>query len=163
MSDDAIVKAKRKNGGRPKTGPDAIEVRRRHCEWLEKRTNGLSFQEIADEYGVTKSAVHQAVSELLREMPVEDVEQYRKVESRRLERQMARLENAARNVLGNEGYAAIEAVLLKNSERRCKLLGLDLPVTKGANDAQSVDLEELRKLLKEIGFEIVPMSQVVNQ
>lgn len=153
---------KRKRGGRPKTDAHAIAVRQDHQKWLERRTEGYSFSEIAEEYGVTKSAVHQAVTRILAEMPVEAAEEYRRVESLRLERQMRRLEKMAVSLQGEEGYAQVEAVLLKNSERRCKLLGLDLPVTKAANDDQTVDIEELRKLLNAVGFEVVPMTQVVE-
>ena len=160
---DQSVQPRRKTGGRPKTGPEAIEVRKRHCEWLDRRLEGCTYQEIADEYGVTKNAVYSAVVALMTEMPAEDAESLRKMELARLDRQFRRLERQAKVFAeGDEPNPQVEAVLLKNSERRCKLLGLDLPVTKAANDEQTVDIEELRKLLNAVGFEVVPMTQVVE-
>ena len=78
-TDSAPSVTKRKRGGRPKTDAHAIAVRQDHQKWLERRTEGYSFSEIAEEYGVTKSAVHQAVTRILAEMPFEAAEEYRRV------------------------------------------------------------------------------------
>lgn len=150
-----------KRSGRPRTSAEAIEIRKRHCEWLDKKLAGMTYQQIADEYDVWPNAVFEAVDNLLREMPAEDAENLRQQESKRLDRQLTRLERAAKDALAvGEPDPAVEAVLLKNIERRCKLLGLDLPVVK--SNPEQVDIEELRKLLNAAGYEIVPKASVVE-
>lgn len=157
-----VVTSGRKGPGgrsRDKSGALAIESRERHARWVEMRKRGMSYMAIAAVEGVQDSTVHEAVTRRIAEMiPRENVEAVRALELARLDEQYERVHA----VVEQESDPAMEAVLLKVSERRAKLLGLDAP-TKVQVEQQAVDIDELRKLLNSYGYDIVPLVEAKGE
>jgi len=164
-SDQGHIHLKRGGRGRFERSADTAA---RDAKATELRSRGYSYQQIADTLGMhDRSAARKAVERALFATVAEPAEELRRLELLRLDTMAV----AAWQVLGAEHpvvsdgkimvlngeplrdpqpvLAAIDR-LLRISERRCRLLGLDAPVQVGpftleAIDAQLVVLEaELR-------------------
>lgn len=124
--------------------PKAIADRERQRHALELRRKGLTWERVAEEAGYhDASTAFRAVSRILDRVETEQVEGYRAEELHRLNETHG---DAVRHVerlieAGELGpVAGALGVIVRISERRSKLLGLDAPtrVDVGAADA---DLE----------------------
>ena len=94
-------------------------------ETLRLRSQGLTYQKVADALGIDKSTAYRRCQRALAAIPAEAVEEYRKLEGERLD---AMLEVALEKALSGEKGAlfAMDRVLAI-MDRRAKLLGLDSP------------------------------------
>lgn len=101
---------------------DAVEWQRRA---VELRTQGWTYQRIADECGVSVSAAYQAVVRYLEETRAisrEAAEEVRRLELDRLDRMLAVIGPKA-----EDGDLAAADRVLRIQERRASLLGIDAP------------------------------------
>ena len=109
----------------------------RHRDWLDLRRQGLPECEIAHRYGVTQQAVSKAILKYLRTLPALAADDLRRLEAERLDALWLAVAPAALR-----GEPRSVEVAVRISERRCKLLGLDLPVRGvGAAGFQTLDLQ----------------------
>jgi hypothetical protein len=129
------TKAKRKKAPRGKASkmhPSNVEAQVRAAQAIEKRMEGKTFQEIADELGyASKQAAHKAVTTALNDTISEKAEQYRTLELRRLDKMF---ELPVINAQAGDNFAI--ASCLRIMERRARLIpGLEVPQeTKGKLD-----------------------------
>ena len=95
-------------------------------EALRLHSTGLSFQKVADRLGVVKSTAYERVQRALKDVPVKDVEEYRKVMDAQLDEV---LEIALQKALSGDKGAmfAIDRVITI-LDRKSRLMGLDTPV-----------------------------------
>lgn len=100
-----------------------VERADRDAKAVALRASGATYREIAATLGVSLHAAHDAVKRALAAVPVESVDALRAVEGERLDHIWAALAPAA---LGGDEKAA--AVLVRISDRRAKLFGLDAPI-----------------------------------
>lgn len=146
------------------------------------RTSGMSYREIAAKLDYAdESGAHRAVARALAAVPVEAVNELRAIECARLDELTARLWDvlntryplltAGVELVGSDGRpvadpAPILAVvdrLLRISERRAKLLGLDAPVrvqhpTLYQLDAWIAELIEQNPGLSELPGDVQPRA-----
>lgn len=106
---------------------------------VELATAGLTYRQIAAQLDLSKSYVHRLVHEALREIAAE---QYGD-RSAMLAREMQLLDTLARAHLGPAIRGSVQSaqVVLRVSERRAKLLGLDAPVKADVTVATELDRE----------------------
>ena len=96
-----------------------------HRKAVELRTQGWTFQRIADELGVSVASAHNAVTRYLEETRAisrEGAEEIRRLELDRLDRILATI-----GPLAEGGDLAAVDRVLRLQERRAHLLGLDAP------------------------------------
>jgi DNA-binding CsgD family transcriptional regulator len=105
-----------------KNSPRMIAVHEKERQALELRKAGATFDEIADALGMSKNGVWKAVTRALKSMTAEPAEELRSLEVARLDTMQRGLWNDAR-----KGKVAAVDRVIKISERRSKLLGLDAP------------------------------------
>ncbi|MCF8786881.1 hypothetical protein [Rhodococcus ruber] len=124
-----------------------LEDRERQRRALDLKREGYTWAEVADMVGyASKQSAQRGVERLLDRIEAEDVDLYRAVEGARLDaawrEQWAHL--AAMNKSGTPAAvtasAAAVSSLVRISERRSKLLGLDAP-TKVDVGSSSIDLD----------------------
>lgn len=110
--------------GEPRLSPRRVAGRLRAARAVELRARGWTWGAIAGDVGYrSESAAIKAADRLLKEMPsVDDRDEWRKVESVRLE--LATLAILAR-VLDGDDQAILSFIRL--ATRKAKLLGLDAP------------------------------------
>lgn len=113
-------KKKRRGGPRPKM--TAEERAQEIQQMLRMRTYGASYQAIADHFDIARETVFKKIQQELTSIPREDVTNLRALEAAKLDAAELRLQDKIK--AGNIG--AINA-LVRVSESRRKLLGLDLP------------------------------------
>jgi len=115
-------------------------------EALRLRSNGLTYQKVADSLGVSKSTAHERVQRALAAIPKEAVEEYRKLETERLDTMLERVMEKVTHDDGKSGFLFAVDRALAIMDRRAKLLGLDSPtkhevITLGAVEAEIQRLE----------------------
>ena len=124
--------------GMTKTAPRRLKAAERRLEAMRLRKAGWTYREIADQLGINHSSVYQFVTEAMAEVrnqTSQEAEEYRAVELSRLEqihKDWAPLATpgAEADHYAIENAAKAAAIVLKASERRSKLLGLDAPEKK---------------------------------
>lgn len=106
----------------------------RQADAVAMRLRGKSYSQIAEVLGITKQRAHQLVMQAFEEMRqqcAEDTEQLRAIELARLDRITETfapmLEMPGLDLQDVEAAKKAADVLIKVSERRAKLLGLDAP------------------------------------
>lgn len=131
-------------------------------EALRYRSKGMTYQKIADVMGVTKAAAYNRVQRALRAIPAEAVEEYRKLETERLD---TLLELAMRKAESEDkGFLFAIDRILAIMDRRARLLGLDAPVKTQtevvtySGDTIEAEVAKLRRILSEHGSEPVPVD-----
>jgi hypothetical protein len=135
----------RARGGPSKTSPAAIHRRERDLECVRLRAQGLRWDAIAARLGYSHAShAHRRFSIMMASIPAEDVAEARKLEVERLDAALCAIWEKV--VAGN--LWAIDR-LLKISEQRCKLLGLNAPdrqvvITQEMVEAEIHRLEEMR-------------------
>lgn len=140
---------KRKRG-RPKrrtTAPRSVECIDWHRRAVEMRTQGHTYQQIADACGVSMSAAYKAVCTYLeqtRAIAREAAEEVRRIELDRLDRMLAAVAPKA-----EDGDLQAVQTAIKLQERRAKLLGLDAPAeTRTTHDAAPDVVRQLVALVQ---------------
>jgi predicted transcriptional regulator len=123
------------------------DTARRDAEAAELRSKGLSYQAIADEMGyASKSGAWEAVQRALKAIVEEPAENLRQLERERLDRMY---EAASAALEANPHSLAAITTLLKISESRRKLEGLDAPAKVNVSgglkvEIVGVDMDQLR-------------------
>lgn len=118
------------NGTPGPTEPHQIQAEERRWEALELRKRGLSFREIAKRMGIHFTTAHQHVNHALdelRERTKQSAEQLRTIEIEKLDRLEADLSTRLEGCTDDQDGAKLAAVMIKITESRRKLLGLDAP------------------------------------
>jgi len=93
---------------------------------LRMRSSGMTYGKIAEAMGCSKSAAYERVQRALAAIPAEAVDEYRRLETDRLD---TLLELAMRKVESEDkGFLFAIDRVLAIMDRRSKLLGLDSPV-----------------------------------
>ena len=133
------------SGGFAKTEQDAMN----DAEAMRLRSQGWSYQKIADNVGVSKTAAYKRVQRALAAIPFEAVEEYRRIEVSRLDQV---LEVALAKALDPNDKAAMFAIdrVLTIMDRRAKLLGLDAPTKNISITMDALDME-ISRLSAELG------------
>lgn len=111
------------SGPSPKTRQQLrrAELRKKICDL---RVSGASFARIGEMLGISTSNAFQHFKKALRDIPLESAKTARQVELERLDIATLAIAKKIR-----EGNAQAILAMLKISERRAKLLGLDAPTT----------------------------------
>lgn len=129
------------------TDRERIADRQRQQEAVRLRLRGYTWQEVADQVGYSsRQAAQRGAAALLDRIETEDVAAYRAVEEARLDlvwrKQLEHLEQfrPSQSGVGLSAVASAVSALVRVSERRSKLLGLDAP-TKVDVGASDVDLD----------------------
>jgi hypothetical protein len=132
-------------GGFAKTEQDAMN----DAKAMRLRSLGWSYQKIADNLGVSKTAAYKRVQRALAAIPFEAVEEYRRIEVSRLDQV---LEVAMEKALNPDNKAAMFAIdrVLTIMDRRAKLLGLDAPTKNISITMDALDME-IARLSAELG------------
>lgn len=113
--------AERRPGPRP--GMTDLDRAAETVEMLRMRQMGASYESIARHFSLNRKTVWERVTKYLRDMPADEAETLRAMESRRYDEYERRLQDG---IMEGDTKAITAAIRL--SERRCKLLGLDMPV-----------------------------------
>lgn len=110
---------------RSKTSPPSVGKLENRRKAVQLRKAGFTYQEIADQIGMTRGNAYKLVAEAMQEFKTESAEEAQEV--KRVE--LARLDHATRAIwsqVANGNHGAIDR-LLRIMDRRAKLLGLDAP------------------------------------
>lgn len=145
---------KRKGPGRDSTSAKAIEVNAQHAKWAQDRLQGLSYRYIGARDGVSPGTVHSGVVHHMERTVGEPIAELRAKELRALEELLEMTLQAIE-------AGAIERIeqLRKILADRRKLLGLDAPTKVEVKpESETVDVEQLRALLRPLGWDIVPIA-----
>ena len=120
-------------------------------EALRLRSRGMTYQKIADSLGVTKATAYNRVQRALAAIPAEAVDEYRRLETERLD---SLLEMALEKALDPNNKSSLFAVdrTLAIMDRRAKLLGLDSPVKTVNVTVDAADLEIIRLSEKQLSW-----------
>lgn len=113
--------APRRPGPRP--GMTDEERAEETVRMLQMRQMGASYESIARHFRLNRKTVWERVTEYLRDMPADEATTLRMMESRRYDEYERRLQDG---IVAGDVRAITAAIRL--SERRCRLLGLDMPV-----------------------------------
>lgn len=97
-------------------------------EALRLRSRGMTYQKIADSLGVTKATAYNRVQRALIAIPSEAVDEYRKIETERLDTMLERVMEKVTYDDGKSGFLFAVDRALAIMDRRAKLLGLDKPI-----------------------------------
>lgn len=109
-------------GDVPQTHPNNAKVGAEQSACLQLRLEGQSFRAIAEATGIPLATVHARVEAAIALDVNPKAEQLRAIECERLDLYLARLK-----VRIDKGDTAAIQTALRISERRSKLLGLDMP------------------------------------
>ena len=129
-------------GGFITTEQDMINA----TEALRLRSKGFTYQKVAETLGISKTAAYHRVQNALAAIPKEAVEEYRKLETERLDTMLERVMEKVTHDDGKSGFLFAVDRALAIMDRRAKLLGLDSPtkhevITLGAVEAEIQRLE----------------------
>ena len=109
--------------GQSKRSARTVNAEQSRAKALALRIRGATYAQIGEQLKVTTTAAHRYVRDGLAELnkvKLENAEEYRELELAKLDRFEAKLNS------GDLDLAAV-GMLLKISERRCRLLGIDAP------------------------------------
>lgn len=118
-------------GSRSPMDPDNLDAAERGRRALELRRDGMTWPAIAEELGYAdKASAYNAAKRLLDRTEVESVEEYRAIQSDRLDEAYRIQFKALKDLVFMGELPAIPPAvnaLVKISDRQSKLLGLDAP------------------------------------
>lgn len=106
----------------PRPGVTDLDRAAETVEMLRMRQMGASYESIARHFNLNRKTVWERVTKYLRDMPADEAETLRAMEARRYDEYERRLQDG---IIEGDTKAITAAIRL--SERRCKLLGLDMP------------------------------------
>ena len=135
-------------GGFITTEQDMINA----TEALRLRSKGFTYQKVADTLGISKTAAYHRVQNALAAIPKEAVEEYRKLETERLDTMLERVMEKVTYDDGKSGFLFAVDRALAIMDRRAKLLGLDSPVKTVNVTVDAADLEIIR-LSEQLGVD----------
>ena len=92
------------------------------AEMLQMRQMGASYEAIARHYNLNRKTVWERVTQALRDMPSDDAAILRALEARKYDVLEAQLQAGIK-----DGDTKAITTAIRVSERRCRLLGLDMP------------------------------------
>lgn len=122
MADLRKKKGRRKKAS-GKASPKAIMAAKRRSEALDYRLQGFTFEQIGESMGVSAVRAFQLVTEGLTTIQTENAQQVKDIEVKRLDLlTTAYMQNAT------QGDVVAANMVIRLSERRAKLLGLDGPI-----------------------------------
>ncbi|MCD5419757.1 hypothetical protein LRS71_09345 [Rhodococcus pyridinivorans] len=138
--------------------PTNLDASQRAREALELRRQGKQWAEIANELGYAdRASAYNAAKRLLDRTEFESVEEYRAIEADRLDEahriQAEALEQLAKSRALDAIPPAVNA-LVKISDRRSKLLGLDAPTRVDVAHSGEDFAATAARLMKEIGLAV---------
>lgn len=113
-------KKPRKGGRRP--GFTEEQRAEETAQMLKMRQMGASYEAIARHFNLNKKTVWERVTQMIRDMPADDATVLRALEARKYDVLEAQLQEGIK-----EGDTKAILAALRVSERRCRLLGLDMP------------------------------------
>lgn len=108
--------------GGPRTWMTQEERQQELFQMLHARRGGASYQAIANQFGLSVKTVHEKITAVLRDLPHSEAVELRALEAQKLDYAETRLQEAIK--LGDT--KAINT-LVRISESRRRLLGLDMP------------------------------------
>jgi hypothetical protein len=112
----------------------------------ELRLSGKTYRQIGAELGVSHVTAMKWVTEHLSNVTLPLVDEVRKAEVDRMQRQLDRLE-----ALSEEGDLKAIGLIVKISERLCKMLGADIPVVQTVEHVEKAQIDkDIQKLLEEM-------------
>jgi len=120
-------------------------------EALRLRSNGLTYQKVADSLGVSKSTAHERVQRALAAIPKEAVDEYRKLENERLDELLEFVLKKAHDPENKSAMFAVDRALAI-FERKGKLNGTDAPVKTVTVTVDALDME-IARLSAELGVD----------
>jgi hypothetical protein len=149
----------------PRPTSPRIDAAERDAKALELRKDGLTYTQIAERLGISRSTAHKHVTRGLHRTRQEPADELRRLEAERLNQLWAEamavlrrrhvMVQSGKIVKGDDGQPITDdgpvlqatATLLRVMERRARLLGLDAPakhevLTLDAIDAEIRRLEE---------------------
>jgi hypothetical protein len=145
-------------GSRSRFDPANLDAAEKGRQALELRRDGKTWDAIAEELGYSdRSGAYIAAKRLLDRTEFESVEEYRAVEADRLdEAHRIQVEALKAVVLTAQFDAVPPAVnaLVKISDRRSKLLGLDAPTRVNVAHSGEDFAATAAQLMKEIGLAV---------
>lgn len=148
-------------GSRSPMDPDNLDASQRAREALELRRRGKQWAEIAVELGYAdRASAYNAAKRLLDRTEFESVEEYRAIEADRLdEAHRTQLEHLTKVKLTGapEDVSAVAkavSAIVKVSDRRSKLLGLDAPTRVDVAHSGEDFAATAARLMKEIGLAV---------
>lgn len=131
------------------------DSQRQKAEVMRLRRTGTTFQEIGDELGVTRQRAHQIYTKALKEIPAQEVTEYRAEQADRLDALLVKANEvlARQHITVSNGKVVmldgrpvpddgptLDAIktVLAIEDRRAKLLGLDTPVKQQLQTDQTI-------------------------
>jgi len=116
---------------------------------LRLRSMGLTYQKVADQLGISKSAAYERCSRALAAIPAEVVHEYRRLENERLD---TLLEVVMKKAVDPNNKAAMFAIdrALAIFDRKGKLYGTDAPTKSISITMDALDME-ISRLSAELG------------
>ncbi|MCB8909005.1 hypothetical protein KUG88_02495 [Rhodococcus rhodochrous] len=138
--------------------PDNLDASQRAREALELRRRGKQWAEIAVELGYAdRASAYNAAKRLLDRTEFESVEEYRAIEADRLDEAHRIQADALDRLVNAQNLEAVPPAvnaLVKISDRRSKLLGLDAPTRVDVAYSGEDFAATAAKLMKEIGLAV---------
>lgn len=130
---------------------DKALVTARQAKAVALRLSGLSYEQVATEVGYyDRGAARLAVMTALKNVQAQNVEELRELEGARLDRLQAAVWRQAM-----QGDVQSVRAVIRISERRSKLLGLDAPLKVEWTGEVDAQLGELRAAMAEDGIFVV--------
>jgi hypothetical protein len=130
-----------------KTHFEELTLEERDQRMASLKLNGLTYQSIANDFGISLSAVYEGVERAMQSVPYEDADSLRKIELAHLDKAQSKalkVMDSAHYLTDIEGHliedadgdyvpddsVALKAIdsLVKVQARRARLLGLDQPI-----------------------------------
>ncbi|AUM17381.1 hypothetical protein [Rhodococcus ruber] len=146
-------------GSTSPTDPQNLDASEKARQALAARRDGKQWAEIADELGYADaSGAYRAAKRLLDRTEFEAVEEYRAIEADRLDEahriQYDRLKTAVDRGADLSAVASAVSAIVRISDRRSKLLGLDAPTRVDVAHSGEDFAATAAKLMKEIGLAV---------
>jgi transposase len=112
----------------------------------ELRLSGKTYRQIGAELGVSHVTAMKWVTEHLSNVTLPLVDEVRKQEVDRMQRQLDRLEEQS-----EQGDLKAIGLIVKISERLCKMLGADIPVVQTVEHVEKAQIDkDIQKLLEDM-------------
>ncbi|UQB71255.1 hypothetical protein KI427_16690 [Rhodococcus ruber] len=146
-------------GSTSPTDPQNLDASEKARQALAARRDGKQWAEIAGELGYADaSGAYRAAKRLLDRTEFEAVEEYRAIEADRLDEahriQYERLKTAVDRGADLSAVASAVSAIVRISDRRSKLLGLDAPTRVDVAHSGEDFAATAAKLMKEIGLAV---------
>lgn len=110
------------------------------------RLRGRSYRQIGSELGISAATAYRYVTDYLESVTLPLVDQVRKTEVDRMQRYLDSLEDKI-----DSGDVQAVNTAIKVSERLCKMLGIDTPVTQTVEHVEKTELDSaIQSLLDEM-------------